>query len=135
MFIDYENLFSNAQAVTVTAASTNVIDLGANHAYIQTLFEKGMVGILAQVHTTFAGGTSVAIQLQTDSDEAFGTVETLYATPAIATATLAAGYRFRLSGLPLGIKRYVRLNYVVVGTHTAGKITAGLVLDLQSNGV
>lgn len=135
MYIDYQNMFSNGQAVTVTAASTNVLDLGANHAYIQPLFEKGLVKILCQVVTTFTGATSMSVALQTDSAEGFGTVDTLYTTAAIAEASLVAGYQYRIGGFPLGIKRYVRLNYTVVGTHGAGAIDAALVLDLQSNGV
>lgn len=135
MFIDKQNLFSEDQAVTVTAVSTNVIDLGANESEIQALFEKGLVKVAAQVTTAFAGGTSMSVALQTDSDEAFGTVETLHTSAAIATATLVQGYQYRIGGLPLGIKRYLRLNYTVVGTMSAGKIHAGLVLDTQSNGL
>lgn len=135
MFIDYQNLFSDDQAVTVTAASTNIIDLGANESEIQTLFEKGLVKVNAQVTTAFADGTSLQVGLQTDSAENFGTVTTLQSTAAIATASLVQGYKFRLDSLPLGIKRYLRLYYTVVGTMSAGKIHAGLVLDAQSNGV
>lgn len=134
MYLDKQNLFSEDQAVTVTAVSTNVIDLGANASEIQALFEKGMVEVLAQVTTAFADGTSLKVTLQTDSDEAFGTVATVYETAAIAVASLVAGYKFRVGSLPVGIKRYLRLNYTVVGTMSAGKILAGLVLNAQSNG-
>jgi hypothetical protein len=87
------------------------------------------VEIAAQVTEAFTGGTSVAVSLQTDTDEAFGTVETLVTTAAVPVASLVAGYTFRLSTLPVGMKTYSRLYYTVVGTPTAGAVTAGLALD------
>ena len=48
-------------------------------------------------------------------------------TAAIPVASLKAGYRFPLSGFPVGTsERFVRLNYVVAGTMTAGTITAAV---------
>ena len=47
----------------------------------------------------------------------------------IAEATIVAGYRFRIA-LPVGIAiadRYMGLQFVTVGTHGAGTITAGLI--------
>ena len=43
MIIDKQNLFSDDQAITVTADSTNVIDLGADDSKIQAINEKGGV--------------------------------------------------------------------------------------------
>ncbi len=124
MYLDKQNLYSEDQALTATAASTNVID--------HTVAETGpgeAVEIIAQVTEDFAGGTSVAVTLQTDSDEAFGTAQDVVSTAAVAVASLTAGYQFRLSTLPVGLAQYTRLNYTVVGTPTAGTVTAGLALD------
>lgn len=127
MYLDKQNLYSEDQALTATAVSTNVID--------HTVTELGPgepVEVIAQVTEAFTGGTSVAVTLQTDSDEAFGTAVDVVSTAAIAVASLVAGYQFRLSTLPVGLLRYTRLNYTVVGTPTAGAVTSGLALDRQA---
>lgn len=134
MILDKENLFSEDQAITVTAVSTNVIDLGADHARVQLNNEKP-ADVFVQVTTAFASGTSVKATLQADDDEAFGSAVTVAETAAIATAALVAGYQFKLGRLPrLGTadKRYLRMNYTVVGTFDAGKVVAGLVFDRQT---
>lgn len=120
MILDEQALFSDKQAVTQTAASTNVIkvngDIGKGEA----------VEILAQVVEDFAGLTSVKLAVQT-CDTENGTYTDLVATDAIAVAKLKAGYKFPIKYLPVGIKKFLRLNYTVAGTGTAGKITAGIV--------
>jgi len=48
-------------------------------------------------------------------------------TPAIAIATLVAGYKVKLPAFPPGAKRYKGIQYVIaVATTTAGKVTASL---------
>lgn len=126
MIMDKYNLFSDDQAVTTTAASTNVIDLGAD-LNIPGADTNQVLELFAQVsEEDFAGGTSVKLQVQTDTTDAFSSATTVAETAAIALADLVKGYRFAMRQLPDVAERYVRLNYVVVGTHTAGKITAGL---------
>jgi hypothetical protein len=127
MFVDNQNLFSKDQAVTVTAASTNVIDLG-----IAYKGEGEPINILAQVTTAFAGGTSVAFKLQTDDNASFNSATDVQDLGAIATATLVQGYKAKFSALPSDLERYVRLYYTVVGTMSAGAIFAGLNLDEDS---
>ena len=136
MYLDYENLFCNDQAITsVDGASTNVIDLGDDNALAPVPNEKGDVEILCQVTETFVGGTSLAITLQSDDDEAFGSATTLLTTPAIVTASLVAGYQFTIAVPREKItEQYLRLSFDVTGTMSAGKITAGLVLNRQTNG-
>lgn len=133
MFLDKENLFSDEQAVTVSAASTNVIDLGAEGADVPTPNEKN-AQVFAQVVEDFAANTSVKVSIQHATDAAFTTPITAYESGVVLTASLVAGYKFALSSLPEGLNRYVRLYYTGVGTATAGKITSGLILDRQTNG-
>lgn len=138
MLLDGETQFSNRQAITATAASTNFIDLSdtgtrANSTVKLTRDIGGWCNdLLIQVTQDFAGGTSVAVQIQTDDNPAFSSPTTVAATAAIPIATLKAGYRFALSDFPVGAsERYVRLNYVVVGTPTAGTITAAVVAGVD----
>jgi len=125
MVLDKQNLFSEDQAITVTAVSTNIIDLGTDATGTPTPNNKD-AEILAQVTTAFVGGTSVAFSLYTDSDVAFGSATLMFTTAAVVTASLVAGYKFKVPTLPEGVERYVRATYTVVGTHSAGAVTAGL---------
>lgn len=134
MILDKENLFSNDQAITATAVSESVIDNGADGTRVPTPNEKGQAEILIQVTETFLTCTSVKVDIQTDSAEAFGTVETLASSAAIAVASLVAGYQFKVAVPAEVLKRYARLNYTVAGSNaTAGKITAGFVDARQTN--
>ena len=93
------------------------------------------VPLLAQVVADFAGGTSVEVQIQVDDNSAFSSPKTVGSSGAIVVAKLKAGYKFPLPIIPFGAdERYMRLRYVVVGTPTAGAVTAGIVPGIQTNG-
>lgn len=134
MILDYENLLSNDQAITDTdGASTNYIDLGDNDASVPTPNDmKGKCQILCQVTEAFVGGDSLEVKVQTDDDSAFGSATTIASSGAIATASLVLGYQFYID-VPLETaEQYLRLYYDVTGTMSAGKITAGIVVDKQT---
>jgi len=133
MIIDKQNLFSEDQAVTATANSTNVIDMGADNSLVTTPNMKD-AELWVQVTADFATLTSLTVTLTTDNDEAFGSETTLLSSAAIPAASLVAGYKFKFSMLPEGIERYLRLTYTVGGSNaTAGTISAGLVLKSQTS--
>lgn len=136
MYLDKENLLCEDMAITDTdKASTNVIDMGAIDALVPAPNEKGEIEIFCQVTEDFAGGTSLVATLQQDNDEAFGSAADLVASAAILTATLVAGYRFKIAIPKDAItERYIRLYFDVTGTMSAGKVTAGFGRDLQTNG-
>lgn len=83
------------------------------------------------VVVAFTGGTSLQVQLVMADDAALSSALTvIQETPAIAEASLVAGYSFRLGPIPPGIsQRFLGIRYVTVGTHGAGQITAGLVME------
>lgn len=120
-----ETLFSNAQAVTATGASTNVI-----HTAFGKLKEISFgtpLPLLIQVVEAFKGCNSVKVAVQTSATEDFADVVTLAETAAIPVAELVAGYKFPINFMPKGNLGYTRLHYTVDGTATAGKIDAGVV--------
>ena len=123
MILDKELVFSEAQAVKSTAASTKVVDLGAaGDAIGQELTFHAVVG------TTFAGLTNIKIAVQTSED---GTTWTdMVSSGTIALANLTAGSEVFCVRIPQGLKRHIRLNYTVSGTGTAGTITAFASKDL-----
>lgn len=120
MLLDAQNLFSNNQAITTgTIISTNTVKFGKN--------DVSFVPVIIQVTADFSDLTSLAVAVQTASDEAF-TVPVTLASSSLALAALKAGTKFPISYLPKGNLGYIRLAYTVTGTtETTGKITAGTV--------
>lgn len=142
MRLSAQQVFSDDQAITVTAASTNLIDFGAPGTVLNapTAIERDIakgtpVPILIQVTESFATLTSLSVAIQTDDDVAFGSATTVITTNAVPVASLVEGFKFPLVYLPLGItERYMRLNYTVVGASaTAGAVTAAIVSAVQTN--
>jgi hypothetical protein len=122
--------FSVAQDLTGgTGVSTNVIDL----LNARDIGVGDDVEIPVTVNTGFTGGTSLQIQLQESVDNS--TYVTIMETAAIPLANLGANTQIALIEVPprpssmAALPRYIRLNYIVVGTMTAGKVDAGILLD------
>lgn len=142
MHLDAQNIFSDRQALTATANSTNHLDLGATStvAGAPSALKRDLGGaqdipLLIQVVEAFTGGTSVEVQIQVDDNNAFSSAKLVASSGAIPVAQLVAGYKFNPPVVPLGTdERYMRLRYVVTGTPTAGRITAGIAAGLQTNG-
>lgn len=139
MIFDTQNLLSDAQAITVTAASTNVIDLSPIAQGIVRDIGKGkQIPLLIQVVEAFAaaGAATLTVALQVDSVENFASPKTVWSSGAIALADLVAGKVIVPEYITRGTdERYMRLNYTVgTGPMTAGKITAGVTMGNQSNG-
>ena len=123
MIFDKQNMFSETQAVTANAVSQNVIDCGPG--------DTGMSDYpkLTVIANPYVGTGSLAIELQTCDLYTFGAgVKTLASFP-IDNDSLKAGGQIVVAGVPRGAKRYLRLNYVVTGTISAGNITPGLAFD------
>lgn len=146
MIVDNQLFFSNAQAVTTTAASSNVsaydatgnplngTNIGQNSTFGSDLGAGDGLRpkIACYVGTAFAGGTSLAVAFQGSTDNSTWT--TYATTPAIVTADLTAGTRLAAFDWPVvpqneSLPRYYRLYYTVVGTMTAGTINAGIVMQ------
>lgn len=141
MIFSAEQLFSDDQAITTTAVSTNVIDLGATGTVLRQPNDlkrdigKGTpIPILIQVTADFASLTSLQVTVQTDDAENFGNAVNIVSSDTVLAADLVAGYKFPIIWVPLGVnKRYMRLNYTVSGSASAGTVTAGIVADVQTN--
>ena len=130
MFLDKENQFSSAQAITATAVSTNIIDLGdaKDHAVGQ------MLPLNVMVVANFASNTSLTVALQTDDNSGFSSATVVSQTGAVPVATVVAGYTFTLAVPFEGLERYIRLNYTIGGSNaSAGAITAGFVVNNEQS--
>lgn len=139
MIFSAQQLFSDAQAVTATARSTNVIDTGVRGTpYGAVAPLNGDIGkgnkvcFLAQVVEDFDNLTSLTIAIETGATDALGTV---IASVTVPLADLVAGGQIPVDVLPNGLtERYLGMRYTVTGTApTAGAITAGITMGNQTN--
>ncbi|EPZ5817784.1 Bbp16 family capsid cement protein [Klebsiella pneumoniae] len=129
MLLDQQALFSAAQAITATAASTNVIDTGSN----KDVGKYGDIPLLIQVVEGFNNLTSLTVTVQTDDNSAFSSAADVLSI-TIPLASLVLGYKSPVITLPMKMERYIRLNYTVTGTApTTGKVTAGITGGVQTN--
>jgi hypothetical protein len=129
MIKDKDLVFSTLQTITTSAASEDYINLtAAGDAYNDELF------LVCRVGTAFTGATSMAISVQTDTDSGFATaLQTLVSSPVIAEASLTADTEVFKIRVPKGMKKFIRLYYTVVGTHSTGTLDAFLATDIQQS--
>ena len=127
MHIDKFLEVSDAQAVTTTAPSTDVIDTNQVRSNLG-LSELELVVTLAETATA-AGAATVTVTLQ---DSANNSVWRDIASKVLAIADMKAGASHVL-GIPHQTQRYLRVNYTVAtGPLTAGKFNAAIVNKAQA---
>lgn len=135
---------------TGTQNSSNVVDLGGPALPASFTSPGGGPGrdlgigddpalkLMVLVTTAFASGTSLQVNISGAPDNgsgAAGTYQILAAGQVCTEAVLIAGARVldidmpRVGPLNVTPPRFLRLGYVTVGTHTAGKIEGLIVLD------
>lgn len=143
MIMDRTLLFSNAQAITADAASTDVVDLlatgtayGHASALTKDVGKGASIPLLIQVVETFNTLTSLRVVVQCDDNVGFSSAKDVLEV-TLPLASLTAGRTFPIVAIPPGLnERYMRIFYDVVGTApTLGKVTAGVVAGVQTNGV
>lgn len=112
MYIDKALVLADSQALTVSGASTNYIDvLAPGAAYVAPFFI-----VLIKTAVTAAGAATVTFDLRGDSDPAFGTDTVVVSSGAIGKATLIAGYFAMKVRLPVDRRfRYYR-GYATIAT-------------------
>jgi hypothetical protein len=124
MILDAFHEFSNGQALTSTAASTNVIDFSSDRNI--GVGEPMAVLLLVDVAADDADGNETySVAVQTDTVENFASADTL-ATITITRGD-AAGTRY-VAFIPKNedIQQYLRLNYTLGGTSPSVTVSAYL---------
>ena len=139
MITDARTLFSDGQAITASAASTNVMDLkalGITYDGVQLTHKVGVqaiplfVGVTADFNTL----TSLAIEIQSDTVENFASPTTILSV-GVPLASLVAGYQLPIDILPIVEERFLRVYYTVVGTNpTLGNVEAGIFSAVERRG-
>lgn len=119
VYLDKKLELSDSQAITSgTIESQNVIDFGVKNA------SAGGKAIDIRVSETFTGGTSVQFVLQDSADGVSFTDKVTTAAYQTANLKVSSAKPLCSIAVPDGLKRYMRLKYVVGGTYTKGKIHA-----------
>lgn len=130
---------------TGTQVASNVIDLGLSGLPASAsgggardigVGDAPMLKFSAMVTTAFTGGTSLQLQLSGAPDNgsgAAGTYTIMWTGPAVVEANLVVGQIANIDvPRPVAgqvLPRFLRLQYISVGTHSAGAIEAGIVID------
>lgn len=124
MHLDSQLQFSDAQALTATAVSTNVVDLSEDRdiGKGEPMAVVVSVGVAADYTTT---DETYQFAIQTDDNEGFSSPTVITQTAAINGDELTAG---TLVVIPLGYtnERYLRINNVLAGTTPSVTIDAYL---------
>lgn len=137
MRIDKFNQFSDAQAVTATAISENVID--AQHVS-NTLKDLGageelyLVVVCTTAMTDAGSDSTVTVTLESDSAADLATSATVHVTLPVFAALSAAGTQ-RVVAIPQSLlyERYLGVRYTVAnGNLTTGSFTAFLTEEVPS---
>lgn len=140
MILDTDLLFSDAQAVTAAAASTNYYDTGplftGNTGRNIGVSEELYFSITVDIAFTDSGSNStLTVDLQTDDNTSFSsiaTVATLVTIPALA----AAGTKYFVK-VPIATtvpyEKYLRIYYTPnTGDLSAGAVTVALVNSIDN---
>lgn len=130
--MDKQLQFSSAQAVTATAVSTNVVDIGAAAPRIGD-GENLNILVECDVAMTDAGSDStVTAELVTDDNESMSSatlLQTLGVFPALSAIGAAVKARIAQG---LAFERYIAVRYTVAnGDLTTGSFSAHIVKDLD----
>lgn len=122
MFIDKRLQVSAQQALSATAPSTDVIDLGS----LRLIGPGEPLWWVIAARVGLAGTTpTLDIAVQTDDNSAFSSPATLLSYPQLAAAGFTLGTRLVIP-MTFTNERYLRLNYTMGGTTPTATVDAWL---------
>lgn len=141
MLIDTQTKFSDSQAITATAISTNVLDL--RNASTPTFVDEGInnapeAWLIIQSITAAAGGDAAktitfTLESATDTGLSSGNVAH-FTSAAITGATMTAGATLVRVPLPSAdYRRYLGVRYTLSAGFTSFAITAFIAIGAQRN--
>lgn len=114
---------------TGTQVSTNTYDMGV----ARDIGRGRNIRVFCECTVTFTAGTSLQVNVIGSASSNLGTPTVLYTGAVIAEAALLAGKTLLDVVLPQTTQEYLGLQFVTVGTHTAGTVVGGMNLETDSN--
>jgi hypothetical protein len=130
MILDADLQFSNAQSVTATAVSTNVLDFSA----IRNVGVGQPIYVVLNLAAAMVGaGAIITVTAETDDNESFSSA-TVSATLGVFAAVSPAGTKITAAVNPdTANERFYRLRYTVSGgTLSSSQVDAYLSLAYES---
>lgn len=139
MFVDAQLEFSDAQVITASAASMNIIDFNPAFDY-NTVIDAGageptFLVVIPSVTFAAEGAATLAVELRSYAKEDQSDTPTIiFSSTTKAPDTLIAGKPAVVVMLPSAdYKRYLSLYYTVTnGPFTAGAVDAFITKDAQT---
>lgn len=138
MYVDKQLEFSDSQAVTATAISTNVVDLNPAFNYNNGVDigtgEDVYLVLQVDAAATAAGAATVQVTLESSAAAGMTSSTVHFTSPTYQLADLTAGKTLTSVKLPSGTYlRYLGVRYTVgTGPLTAGSFSAFLVKDIAA---
>lgn len=139
MFVDAQLEFSDAQAITASAASTNIIDFNPAFDYNGQIDlgagEPTFLVVIPSATFNAAGAATLTIELRSyQNEDRSDNPVVIFSTTAKALDTLVAGKPTVVVALPsAAYDRYLSLYYTVAtGPFTAGALDAFITKDAQT---
>ena len=130
MIIDALLQFSDEQAVTATAASTNYVDLRQAKPDMG-LWEKQLHVVVCPTTALAGTGAKLTVEIQ-DCDTATGTYTTIQTTGPIDIAKITSVKPLAIP-MPKEHRQFIKLKYTVTGTISEGAVSAYLTDCIQAN--
>lgn len=139
MYIDSDLEF--ADGLTFAAATTGSVAAHDCSNYVDLDAAGRLEGeplylvILVTTDCTSGGSATITFDLETDTDSTFSAGATnLWSSPAIAVATMEAGYRIVVPVNMVDAYQYLNLEYTIAeATFTAGAFDAFITKDVPAD--
>lgn len=133
MKVDAHNLFSDAQAVTAAAASTNLIDLGVS---LRNMGVGTPIYIVSQVDVAFTDSSSnstLAVTLEQDTAAAFSSTTSIQTVGTFAALAAIGARLVAAISIDVITEQFVRLYYTPAnGNLSTGSVTSFLTDHVQA---
>lgn len=120
--LDANTRFSDSQALTVTADSTNAIDLTSD----RDVGPGEPMAAIVYVETALGGTSSPTLQvsIETDDNDSFSSGSVLTASKAYSVAEVGSSGFEIVVPLPMNNERYLQLIYTLTGTSPTATVSA-----------
>lgn len=138
MYFDKQAEFSDSQAVTATAISTNVMDLNPAFNYNSGVDigtgEDIYLVLQCDTAATAAGAATVVVTLESSAAAGLTSSTVHFTSPTYALTDMTAGKTLAMVKLPSGTYlRYLGVRFTVAtGPLTAGAFSAFLTKDIEA---
>lgn len=129
--LDKNLQFSDSQALTVDADSTNYYDASSD----RDIGVGEPMAVVVYAETAFGGTTpTIAVSVETDDNTSFTSGTVITTSQVYTPATLTAADDKIVIPLPMNNERYIQLNYDMEGTSPTLTVSAYLMpLSLVRN--